>query len=285
MDGETAVSAVQRERPRTAHRRWSVVFGVAGIGLLPWIVVLAVEQPRTAAVGDLSLAAAGAVGAIAVGLVVSAALTLAGSAYLGMAASATGALALCAGFFHLVTGTATDPRAAAFATVLVLGPVALLCLGIAGHEVSRTRPTRTRRAARVLALVLAVAGVAAVLAGVRATGAGFPAQSAHHLKVTWTVLDVAEAAALLTTALALRRRPALVPVAGSVTGVLLFCDVWFNVVGAVGEARTEALQMAVVSIPLGIAALAVAAQEVRQQEVRQQEVRRQEVRRREVGGP
>ncbi|HEY2225055.1 hypothetical protein [Actinomycetospora sp.] len=256
MDDETAVST----RERTHHRRWSIVFGVAGIALLPWIVLIYLGQPPTAAVGNLALAAGGALTAIAVGLVVCAVLTLLDSAYLVMTASATAALALCAGFFHVVTGTATDPRAAAFMTVLVLGPAAVLCGGVARREVT---PGRRRTSDRVLAVLFMVAAVATILAWARTASAGFPAQNAHHLKLTWIVLDVAEAAALITAAVALRLRPLLVPVAASVTGALLFCDVWFNVVGAVGDARTSGIQMAFVSIPLGIAAFVVGAGEVR----------------------
>ena len=246
-------------RPRVLHRGWSILFGVAGLALLPWIVLLYLLQPRTAAVGDLPLAAGGAVAAITLGLVASVVLALLGSAFLVTTTSATAALALCAGFFHLVTGTATHTRAAV-TTALVLGPVALLCAGIAWYEAVSTR-SRIRSGA--LALILVVAAVATVLAWTRSAAAGFPAQNAHHLKLTWTVLDIAEAATLLATAAALRWRPRVVPAVASAAGALLCCDVWFNTVGAVGEARTDGVQMAFVSIPLAVAAFAVAAWEVR----------------------
>jgi hypothetical protein len=258
VDDGTAVST--RERPRTRHLWWSLVFGVAGVALLPWIVLLYVEQPPTAAVGNLPLAAGGALATIVVGLVVSAVLTLVDSPYRAMTASATAALALCAGFFHVVTGTASHPRAAAFANGVVLVPVVVLC-GVAARD---AHSTRSRTSARVLALLLVLAAVATLLAWSRSAAAGFPAQDAHHLKLTWIVLDVAEAVSLLTTAVALRWRPELVPVAASVAGALLCCDVWFNVVGAVGEARTSGIQMAFVSIPLAVAALAIGVGEVRE---------------------
>jgi hypothetical protein len=245
--------------PRTTrlprrHFWWSLVFGVSGLALLPWIVLLALYQPPVAAVGNLPLAAGGALATITVGLLASAVLTLTGSPFLPMTASATAALAVCAGFFHLVTGTASNPRAAAFGTVLVLGPVAVLCVLVA-----RRRPGPNR----LLTVLFVLAAVATLLAWHRSAAGGFPAQDAHHLKLTWIVLDVAEAAALLATATALRWHPTRVPAAAAVTGALLCCDVWFNVVGAVGEAKADAVQMAFVSIPLALAAFLVGVREVR----------------------
>jgi hypothetical protein len=235
--------------PRTPDLRWSLLFAVAGVLLVPWIVVLAVVQPRVAPVGDLALAAGGAMAATVVGLLATAALLTTGSPYLVVTASATATVALCTGFFHVVTGTASNPRAAAFATLLVVVPVAVLCVVVA-----RRRPGGSRTADRLLALLLVLAAAATILAFAGAASAGFDAQYAHHLKLAWVVLDVAEAGVLLTTAAALRWHPARVAPAAVASGALLCCDVWFNVVGAVGEARTEAVQMAFVSVPLALVA-------------------------------
>ncbi len=249
------------ERPRAHHRRWALVFGIAGVGLLPWIVILYVVQPRTAAVDDLPLAATGAVAAIAAGLLASAVAALVGSPYLVMTTAATGQIALCTGFFHLVTGTAYDPRAAAFTTVLVLGPIVVLCGALAWRHGGAADPAPP---SRVLAVVLVVAAVAVAAAWAGAASSmHVPPADAVHLKLTWITLDVAEAVTLLATAAALRRRPVLVPAVAAAAGALLCCDVWFNVVGAVGEARTEAVQMAFVSIPLAVAAFVVGVREVR----------------------
>lgn len=132
---------------------------------------------------------------------------------------------------------------------VVLGPVAVLCVLVARHG----GQPRTRATDRLLAALFVLAAVATVLAWARAASMGFDAQYAHHLKLTWIALDVAEAAALLMTAGALRWHPVRIPAAAAVTAALLCSDVWFNVVGAVGEARTNAIQMAVVSIPLAVA--------------------------------
>jgi hypothetical protein len=260
-DGRTrAVSAPAGERPRARHLRWSIVFGGAGILLVPWVVVLYFVQPRSAAVGDLPLAATGSVAAIAVGLLVSAAATRVGSPYLVMTTAATALVALCSGFFHLVTGTAYDPRAATFTTVLVLGPIIVLCGAVAWrHAGAAPSASRSRR----LALALVVAAVAVVVAWAGSASSHVPVASAFHLKLTWITLDIAEALTLLGTAATLRWRPSVVPAVASAAGALLCCDVWFNVVGAVDGARTDAVQMAFVSLPLALAAFAVGAREVR----------------------
>ncbi|HEY2192218.1 MAG TPA: hypothetical protein VGH76_07930 [Actinomycetospora sp.] len=240
---------IETAEPRVWDLRWSLLFVAAGVLLVPWIVVLAVVQPRVAPVGDLALAAGGATAAIAVGLLASAVLVLTGSRFLVLTTSATATVALCTGFFHVVTGTASNPRAAAFATLLVVAPVALLCVLAA-----RRGPGGSATVDRLLAVLFVLGAVAAALAWARAAAAGFDAQYAHHLKLAWVVLDVAEAAVLLTTAAALRWHPARVPAAAAASGALLCCDVWFNVVGAVGEARTAAIQMAFVSLPLAVVA-------------------------------
>ena len=253
------MSALHHERLPARHRWWSLVFGVSGALLLPWIVILYFVQPRSAAVGDLPLAATGAIMTIALGLLVSAAAALVGSPYLVMTTAATGVTALCTGFFHLVTGTAYHPHAAAFTTVLALGPIVVLCGAIAWRHAG---PARPRPRSPVLAAVLVAAALAAVLAWTSSRSAHIPVANAYHLKLTWITLDAAEAVTLLATAVALRWRPGLVPAVASAAGALLCCDVWFNVVGAVGEARSQAIQLAVLSVPLAVAAFAVGVREV-----------------------
>lgn len=253
------MSALRHERP-AGHRWWSLVFGGAGAVLVPWIAILYVVQPRSAAVGDLPLAATGAILTIALGLLVSAGAALVGSPALVMTTAATGVTALCTGFFHLVTGTAYHPHAAAFTTVLALGPIVVLCAVLAWRDAGAAR---VRPRSPVLAAVLVAAALAAVLAWTASRSAHDPVANAYHLKATWITLDVAEATTLLATAAALRWRPVLVPAVAAAAGALLCCDVWFNVVGAVGEARSQAIQLAVVSIPLAVAAFAVGVREVR----------------------
>ena len=258
VDGATAASTLDDERPLARHRWWSLVFAVAGVALVPWIVVLALVQPRVAPVGDLALAAGGAMATTTAGLLASALLLLNRSPFLLMTTSGTATVALCTGFFHVVTGTASNPRASAFATLLVVVPVAVLCV-----VVVRRGPGGSRTTDRLFVLLFVLAAVATVLAWARAASAGFDAQYAHHLKLAWVVLDVAEAAVLLTTAAALRWHPGRVAPAAAASGVLLCCDVWFNVVGAIGEARTNAIQMAFVSIPLAVVAFALGARAIR----------------------
>ena len=91
---------------------------------------------------------------------------------------------------------------------------------------------RLRRARRWLLLVLG--GVAVVL--LPWTGylsATLPSEHvAHHWRVAWAGLDLAEAAALVATFVALLRNSPAVTVLASIAGTLLVCDAWFDVVTA-----------------------------------------------------
>jgi len=79
---------------------------------------------------------------------------------------------------------------------------------------------------------------------------------AHHesenWKTVWAGFDIAEAAALITTAMtALRRSPWLAPVAG-ITGTLLCVDAWFDITLEAGGKHLLAsvLEAAFVELPL-----------------------------------
>ena len=65
--------------------------------------------------------------------------------------------------------------------------------------------------------------------------------------------------ALASTAFALQRRPARVAVSATVTGTLLLCDAWINIVPVNGLAFYEALAMGLVELPLAALSLWVAA--------------------------
>jgi hypothetical protein len=75
-------------------------------------------------------------------------------------------------------------------------------------------------------------------------------QIAHHLKLAWAGLDVFEALALAATAWALQYRPRVAVVPATVTGTLLLCDAWLNIVPSTGPAFYEAIAMALIEVPL-----------------------------------
>ena len=70
--------------------------------------------------------------------------------------------------------------------------------------------------------------------------------SANHWHVAWGGFDIALAVALTSTAVLTLRRSPLAEIAATVTGTLLVCDAWFDVLtshgsGNVAQALAEAL--------------------------------------------
>ncbi|MBV9594709.1 MAG: hypothetical protein JO147_13050 [Actinobacteria bacterium] len=80
-------------------------------------------------------------------------------------------------------------------------------------------------------------------------------RKAHHLKLVWAGLDVFERCAVAATAWTVWRRSQWTVVAGAVTGGVLLCDAWFNIMTEVGTAQVSALAMRLVELPIAAAAL------------------------------
>jgi hypothetical protein len=79
-----------------------------------------------------------------------------------------------------------------------------------------------------------------------------PHYSANHWRIAWGGFDVGLALALAATATLIVRRSPLVEVTATVTGTLLLCDAWFDVLtsrgtSAVAQSIVEAL---LVELPL-----------------------------------
>src|SRR5689334_24380541 len=91
---------------------------------------------------------------------------------------------------------------------------------------------RLRRARRWLLFLLGGVAVA-LLPWTAYLSATLPSEHvAHHWRVAWIGLDLAEAAALVATSVALLRQSPAVTVLASIAGTLLVCDAWFDVVTA-----------------------------------------------------
>jgi hypothetical protein len=80
------------------------------------------------------------------------------------------------------------------------------------------------------------------------------AYAANNWHLAWGGFDVCLALALAATAVGVIRRSALVPIASAVTGTLLFCDAWFDVLTSRGAMDvTQALISALfVELPLAV---------------------------------
>lgn len=85
----------------------------------------------------------------------------------------------------------------------------------------------------------------------------------RHYDIAWIGFDVALAAAIALTAYAALRRSRLVPVLASITGTMLLCDAWFDVVTSWDG---EALVLAIVGeLPLALLCVLLARWEVLEQ--------------------
>ena len=99
----------------------------------------------------------------------------------------------------------------------------------------------------VLSLALA-ASIARVFASAP------PLHLAMHWRLAWGGFDVALAAVLAATGLALWRRSALAEVLAAMTATLLCCDAWLDVLSSVGQGRSAAVaaigEAALAELPL-----------------------------------
>ena len=76
--------------------------------------------------------------------------------------------------------------------------------------------------------------------------------SANHWRVAWGGFDMGLGLALATTAIAVARRSPYAEVAAAVTGTLLVCDAWFDVltVRTGGELLQAGLEALLLELPL-----------------------------------
>lgn len=81
-----------------------------------------------------------------------------------------------------------------------------------------------------------------------------PNYTANHWRFAWGGFDIALALALSATAVAVARRSPFAEVGAAITGTLLICDAWFDVVTSrtSGELLSAGLEAGLVELPLAI---------------------------------
>ena len=79
--------------------------------------------------------------------------------------------------------------------------------------------------------------------------------SANHWHVAWGGFDIALAVALASTAVLTLRRSPLAEIAATVTGTLLVCDAWFDVLTSHGTGNLAQALAAALLLELPLAAL------------------------------
>ena len=93
--------------------------------------------------------------------------------------------------------------------------------------------------------------------------------TANHWRIAWGGFDIGLGIALAGTAIAVARRSPFAEVAAAVSGTLLICDAWFDVLTARtgSEVVQAALEAALIELPLAAVCLWMAANLARAVEV------------------
>jgi len=222
------------------------LYWASAAGLAPWIVVLFRTQARRGQAHQVHILTVGLVLAMMLGLLFTAWLYSRASWLSVMAASFTATVTFIAAWFRILTQTGTSESAGSIATFLVIvTAIIVLCI-----ITIRARLARTGAHARWLTIALAMAALALVPSVVIVLVARPGVQIATHLRLAWTGLDVFELLALAHTGSALHRRSAAVVVPATITGALLLCDAWINVIPTHAAARSEGIALAFVEVPM-----------------------------------
>ena len=234
------------------HLKW--LYWACAAVLAPWVVYLYLTQVPRAQAHQIRLLGVGLILALAGGLLLTAWTYRRGFSRSVIAASFTATAAFICAWFRTLTQAGGSDWAGSIPTlVAMIIIVVVLCVIVITSEISG------RAHARWLPIALTVAALALIPSLVVVLTVVPKIQTAHHLRVAWTGLDVFEVLALASTGFALQRRPAIAVIPAAITGTLLLCDAWLNIVPSRGVALYEGIVMAFVEVPLAALSFWVAA--------------------------
>jgi len=244
------------------ERNLKWLYWAGAVGLAPWIVYLYSSQVPSAVTHMVHVLAVGLLLALLLGVLVTAWAYRRGYSLAVMVATFTGTATFISAWFRALTRSLGSHWSGSLPVFLT---VAAVIVGLCGYAVrsqlSVPSPEGTR--ARWLPVALAIAALALVPSLVIVLTVVPPVQIAHHLPLAWTGLDVFELLALAATGFALHRRSAVTAVPATITGTLLLCDAWINVIPTTGMARAEAILLAFVEVPLAALSFWIAARAAR----------------------
>jgi hypothetical protein len=240
-----------------ARRRLSTGYGLAALGLVPWIVLLFLTQAHSGEARDLVTVSIGVPVMVIIGLLTTVGLYAAGSAFAAMSATFTAAAAFIMSWFRYLTQTFEITGR----SLVVLAVIVLMIgfLGWVAAGASRWQGAAPRhRWVPVVPVVLVVAALLLTVSLFRIAALTPNHHEARHLRLVWTGLDVFEVIGLAGTCLALRARAPRVTMVAAYTAALLLCDAWFNVLASHGAGQAEAIALAAVEVPIAVLSLVVA---------------------------
>jgi hypothetical protein len=257
-DPEIRERDLTRGRGLTTIRYLTWFYWAGAAGLAPWIVYLFLSQVKRAPTHQLHILTVGLILAMMLGLLVTAWLYARDSPLSVMAASFAATVTFISAWFRILTRAGASTWAGSIPTFLaVVTAIVVLCVitirtELAGTGPLRagTGPLRARPDARWLPLALAIAALALVPSLVLVLTVEPTAQIAQHLRLAWTGLDAFELLAMAYTGRALHRRSVTVVVPATVTGTLLLCDAWINVISSNAAGRFEGIALAFVEVPI-----------------------------------
>jgi hypothetical protein len=234
------------------------LYWLGAIGLAPWIVYLYFTQPPRGLTHHVHALAVGLILAMIAGLLWTAWTYRARSDVAVIAATLTATITLISIWFRVLTqtgGQRWEGSVPVSVTLVVI--VVLLCSSVI--RLTLTREYQSISPARWLWVALIILALALVPSLVVAIFVVPAVQKAGHLRLAWTGLDVAELVTMAATGYALDRRSSATAVPATMTGALLACDAWINIVPSTGVAKLEAILMAFIEVPLAALSLWLAA--------------------------
>jgi len=255
---DLAVRPPARRRTVSTRLRWvgqhlAWLYWACAIVLTPWIVYLYLTQAKVGQAHQVRLLGVGLILAMMAGLLLTAWTYHRGRAQAVVAASFTAASAFICGWFRALTQAGASHWPGAVPIVLaVVTAVVVLCVLVIRRRLAGLPP------ARWLPVALTVMALALIPSLVVLLTRAPALQTAHHLKLAWTGLDVFEVLALAWTAFALQRRPRIAAIPATITCALLVCDAWLNIIPSVGWAFYSGIAMAFIELPLAALSLWVA---------------------------
>jgi hypothetical protein len=239
-----------------SRRLLLLVYWGGAIALLPWIALLFRAQPSNAVVYHLAVLRVGASAFMVAGMVATAYWCSRNSHLTVPAGTFTATVAFMSAWFAIVsTSGGRLTMALAYGVGLHL-PVVVVCVWTVRRHLRRLG-TADGPPAHVSAY-LAIGAVAFVPLIVLAALGAPSSHAAHHLGLMWTGLDVFELIGMALTGWCLWRRLPSLAVASALTGTLMLCDAWYDVVTTAGRAEGMSLALACLEIPLAVLSFAVA---------------------------